>query len=98
MQLRHGPFFAGPASDVYSEVRLMIWRDLQKNLPAALRMRDGFFDGREGVGCHHRYVHSAGRDHLGCLLYRWRTFGRRLGMAQPKAPYRKRLEDKLPAG
>jgi hypothetical protein len=40
---------------------------LEKNLSAALRMLDSVLDGREGVGCCHWNLHSAGRDHLGCL-------------------------------
>jgi hypothetical protein len=68
-------------------------RILQKDLSAALRMRDRLLDGREGVGCCYRYVHPARCDRLGRLLYSWCTLGRGLGMAEPEAPYGKGLED-----
>jgi hypothetical protein len=57
-------------SNAYSEVRWMI-RNVQKDLSAALRMRDGFLDGGEGVGPGHGYVQPAGGDHLRRLHDCW---------------------------
>ena len=56
-------------------------------------MRDSVFDGGEGVGRGHWYVHPAGCDHRRCLRDCWRNFGRNFRVAQPKAPHRERLED-----
>ena len=58
-------------------------------------MRDSVFDCGEGVGSGHGYVHPAGGDHP-CRLHNcWRNFGGNFRVAQPKAPHRERLEDKI---
>jgi hypothetical protein len=49
---------------------------LQKNLAAALRMRDCFLDGRKGVGRRYRNVHLPRRYRIGGLPYRRQSFGR----------------------
>src|SRR5258708_27140560 len=58
-------------------------------------MRDSFFDGGEGVGSGHWYMRPPGGDHLRRLHDCWRNFGRNFRVAQPKAPHRERLEDKI---
>src|SRR5882757_9606972 len=68
---------------------------VQNDLSAADRVCDGFFDRREWVGRRHWNVHSARRDHRGRLRYRWRSFGRGLRMAQPKASHGNWLEDNV---
>src|ERR1700738_794967 len=58
-------------------------------------MRDSLFDGGEGVGSGHWYVHPAGGDHRRRLHDCWSNFGGNFRMAQPKATHRERLEDKI---
>src|SRR5882672_5986476 len=58
-------------------------------------MGDGFFDRREWVSCGHWYLHTTRRDHLGRLRHGWRSFGRGLRMAQPKAFHGNWLEDNV---
>src|SRR5713101_209736 len=58
-------------------------------------MRDGLFDGGEGVGPGHWYVQPAGGDHLRRLHDCWRKFGRKFRVAQEKAPHGDRLEDNV---
>ena len=49
--------------------------NIQKDLSAALRMCDSFFDGGEGVGPGHWYVRPAGGDHRRRLHDCWRILG-----------------------
>src|SRR5690348_17061264 len=56
-------------------------------------MRDGFLDGREGIGCGHWNVNLAGRYHLRRLRRGWGQFRRKLRVAHEETPHGERLED-----
>src|SRR5882672_3089560 len=66
---------------------------VQQYLSAALRMRNGFLEGRERVGGRHGDANLAGRYHLRRLRRGWRQFRRKLPVAHKKAAHGERLED-----